>query len=178
MTEAADRGSDRPGGFDEEPGPGEFALDSHLFYWMTKVMGRRDRQLADELKEYGLRVTDWRLLALLKGRGRASIGEAAADSGVDHTTMSRIADRMVRDRLLSKVSDTADMRVTRVALTPKGEELFEDIWPVVARLNSEALARLPEGSVPLLCLALGTVCQTMEESWATKVPRKKASGRG
>lgn len=156
-----------------EPAPA-FDLEGHLFYWLTKVMGRRDRQLADELRRFGLRVAEWRLLALLHGRSRASIGEAATDSGVDQTTMSRIADRMVEAGTLLRVPDAADMRVTRLALTPAGEALFASVWPVVDRLNREALARLPEGSVPLLCLAFGTICQTMEESWLEKGTRKGA----
>jgi len=158
------------------PSPaGSFELEGHLFYWMTKVMGRRDRQLADELRRFGLRVTEWRLLALVHGRRLVSIGEAATDSGVDHTTMSRITDRMVRDGTLLRVADATDMRVTRLALTGAGEDLVTQVWPVVDRLNREALARLPEGSIPLLCLAFGTICQTMEESWLDKGARKGAS---
>jgi DNA-binding MarR family transcriptional regulator len=151
-----------------------FDLDHHVFYWMTQVMGRRDRQLGAELRRHRLRVPEWRVLALLKGRQPVSLGEAAVTVGLDHTTMSRTVDRMVRAGRILRLSDTADMRVTRLGLTAAGARLFEQVWPIVLRLNREALARLPEGSIPLLCLALREMGRAMDESWQIARQNKKS----
>ena len=153
-----------------------FQIDQHVFYWMTKVMGIRDRQLAGELRQHNLRVPEWRLIALVHERHSVSIGEAATTAGLDHTTMSRIVDRMEREGKILRLSDANDMRITRLAPTAFGEKIFHEVWPIVARLNQEALARLPQGSVPLLCLALGEIARAMEESWAVKGSGRRKRG--
>ncbi|MGH7006405.1 MAG: MarR family winged helix-turn-helix transcriptional regulator [Alphaproteobacteria bacterium] len=117
------------------------------------------------MRRYRLRVPEWRILALLKSRHSLSLGTTAVTVGLDHTTMSRTVDRMVRAGRILRLSDTADMRVTRLSLAAGGVKLFEEVWPIVARLNREALARLPEGAAPLLCLALREIQGAMDESW-------------
>ena len=48
----------------------EFALDRHLFFWLTEVLERRDRRLSTALKAGGVRVPEWRVLGSLHGRQR------------------------------------------------------------------------------------------------------------
>jgi len=158
-------------------GAGLFDLDHHVFYWMTQVMNGRDRQINSELRPYRIRVPEWRILALLKARQSLSIGETAAIIGLDHATMSRTVDRMVRAGHVLRLSDAADLRVTRLSLTAAGTKLFDEVWPIVARLNREALVRLPEGATSLLCLALAEIQRAMDETWRRardKVKRKNA----
>jgi len=143
-----------------------FELDHHVFYWMTQVTCSRDRQVAAELRRYRLRVPEWRILALLKARQSLSSGATAATVGLDHTTMSRTVDRMVRAGRILRLTDAADMRVTRLSLAAGGVKLFEEVWPIVARLNREALALLPDGAASLLCLALREIQGAMDESWS------------
>jgi DNA-binding MarR family transcriptional regulator len=142
-----------------------FNLDQHVFYWMTQVMNGRDRQINSELRPYGIRVPEWRILALLKSLQSLSIGETAATIGLDHPTMSRTVDRMVRAGHVLRLSDAADLRVTRLSLTAKGTRLFDEVWPIVSRLNREALERLPEGATSLLCLALAEIKRAIDERW-------------
>jgi DNA-binding MarR family transcriptional regulator len=139
---------------------------------MTQVTCSRERQLATELRAYRLRVPEWRILALLKSEHSLSLGATAATVGLDHTTMSRTVDRMERAGRILRLTDTADARVTRLSLTAAGLALFEEIWPIVARLNREAISRLPEGAASLLCLALREIHGALDESW--RVKREKA----
>jgi hypothetical protein len=43
----------------------DFQLERHVFFWLTQVIGARDRELAQGLREFGLRVPEWRALAAL-----------------------------------------------------------------------------------------------------------------
>ena len=38
----------------------DFELERHIFFWLTEVLGRRNRLLAPALKPFGLRVPEWR----------------------------------------------------------------------------------------------------------------------
>lgn len=153
----------------------DFRLEDHIYFWFTQVMGRRDRLLTAGLKPFGLRVPEWRVLAGLHSRRRASFKELADIASFDQTTLSRTIDRMVRGGLVVRLSDVADLRITRLALTAKGERLFRDIWPAVAELNAASLARLPEGAEPLLRWALGEMRRSLDETLAA--PRERRSER-
>jgi DNA-binding MarR family transcriptional regulator len=127
-----------------------FDLESHSFFWMTQVIACRDRQLALELKGEGLRVPEWRALASLHARKSLSMSELSDLASIDRSTLTRTVDRMQKAGWVTRLSDSDDMRVTRLALTAAGQRLFARVWPTVDRLNKAASAGLPESAVGML----------------------------
>lgn len=148
-----------------------FDLDQHLFFWFTQVLDRRDRQLAAELRASGMRAPEWRVLSSLYSRHRLSMSELADLTSLERTTLSRTADRMARKGWVVRLSDTSDMRVTRLAPTASGERLFARIWPAVQRLNEAAVAGLPEPMVPLLRWALAEMRRSLDGGLAASAAR-------
>lgn len=142
----------------------DFTLDDHLFFWMTQVLDRRDRQLAAELKPLGVRVPEWRALASLYSRHRMSMSELADTTSIERTTLSRTIERMVTKGWVMRLSDTADARVTRLAPTAAGERLFQRIWPAVHRLNEAAVAGLPPPLVGTVRWALSEMRRSLDTS--------------
>lgn len=130
--------------------PPAFDLDRHVFYWLTQVIGARDRELMQGLRESGLRVPEWRVLAALYARQKCTMSDLADLATIDRTTLTRTVDRMEGAGWLSRLADSDDLRVTRLALTAAGRRLFEKIWPTVARLNELALAGISKTDVQLL----------------------------
>ena len=124
-----------------------FELDQHVFFWLTQVIGARDRRLNLELKGFGLRVPEWRALAALYSRRRCTMSELADLASIDRTTLTRTIDRMEEAGWLARLADADDLRVTRLALTAPGKRMFERIWPTVERLNELALAGLPKSAI-------------------------------
>ncbi|HEY5900041.1 MAG TPA: MarR family winged helix-turn-helix transcriptional regulator [Burkholderiales bacterium] len=127
-----------------------FQLDRHVFYWLTQVIGARDRELAQGLKDFGLRVPEWRALAALYARQKCTMSELADLATIDRTTLTRTIDRMSDAGWLSRLPDAGDMRVTRLALTAAGKRMFERIWPAVRELNALALAGVPKSEIEVL----------------------------
>jgi DNA-binding MarR family transcriptional regulator len=127
-----------------------FRLEQHPFFWLTQAIGSRDRRLGQELKAFGLRVPEWRVLAALCARRRCSMSELADLATVDRTTLTRTVDRMEKSGWAARLGDTKDLRVTRLAPTAAGERLFERLWPTVERLNRAAVDGLPAGAVDML----------------------------
>lgn len=130
--------------------PAAFDLDSHVFYWLTQVIGARDRELTQGLREFGLRVPEWRALAALYARRTCTMSELADLATIDRTTLTRTVDRMQDAGWLSRIADDHDMRVTRLELTASGRKLFDKVWPAVQRLNELALAGLPKADIQQL----------------------------
>jgi|SRR5688572_1845238 DNA-binding MarR family transcriptional regulator len=145
------------------PAQDDVQLEQHIFYWLTEIIGRRNRLLAPALKEFGLRVPEWRVLMSLKSRHKASFKELAELASFDQTTLSRTIDRMVKVGLVTRLSDVDDMRITRLALTAKGEALWHDLWPTVNELNAAACARLPEGGASMLRWLLGQMRVSLDD---------------
>ncbi len=145
------------------PAKAEFELESHVFFWLTQVIGARDRRLNQALREYGLRVPEWRALAALHARHKCTTSELADLSSIDRTTLTRTVDRMEEAGWLSRLSDGTDMRVTRLALTAAGERLFARVWPAVAELNDAAVVGLSAPAVDRLRAALAQMKANLDE---------------
>jgi DNA-binding MarR family transcriptional regulator len=127
-----------------------FDLDRHVFFWLTQVIGARDRELAQGLKDFGLRVPEWRVLAALYSRRHSTMSKLAELATIDRTTLTRTVDRMQDGGSLERLADENDMRVTRLALTATGKRMFERIWPEVQRLNELALDGLSKAEIDSL----------------------------
>lgn len=172
VTDAMTRPSDPAKDSGHQPAAPTFALDDHLFFWITQVLDRRDRHLAAALKSYGLRAPEWRALASLHARHRLSMSELADLTSIERTTLSRTVDRMVRKGWVVRLSDISDARVTRLAPTAAGERLFQRIWPDVHGLNEAAVAGMPEPLVGTVRWALEQMRRNLDASLA----RRNASG--
>lgn len=144
-----------------------FALDDHVFFWLTQAMGARDRRLNAELKDFGLRVPEWRALAALYSRHKCTMSELAELASIDRTTLTRTIDRMEEAGWLERLADGADMRITRLALTATGERLFARVWPTVARLNDAAMAGLSPAMVQRLRMMLAQMKSNLDEQPAS-----------
>jgi DNA-binding MarR family transcriptional regulator len=68
-------------------------------------------------------VQQWRVLATLADGQALSIGEVAEIVLIPQSTLTRVAERMVRAGLLLRSADEADRRITRVQLSAKGLKL-------------------------------------------------------
>lgn len=131
--------------------PPPFDLERHVFFWLTQAIGSRDRLLTQELKAFGLRVPEWRVLASLCARRRCSMSELADLATIDRTTLTRTVDRMEQAGWAVRLGDATDLRVTRLAPTAAGERLFARVRPAVDGLNALALQGLPAGTADTLC---------------------------
>jgi DNA-binding MarR family transcriptional regulator len=171
-TSAADRRAAAPAPTDD------FNLEEHVYFWLTEVIGRRNRLMAPALKPFGLRVPEWRVLASLHSRHKSSFKELAELASFDQTTLSRTIDRLVREELVVRLSDVEDMRVTRLALTAKGVALFQRLWPVVHELNEASCARLPEGGAAMLRWLLGRMRESLDEMIEARRPPRNIARRG
>jgi DNA-binding MarR family transcriptional regulator len=146
----------------------QFELDAHVFFWLTQVIGARDRRLNQSLREFGLRVPEWRALAALHARHKCTTSELADLASIDRTTLTRTIDRMQEAGWLSRLADGADMRVTRLALTAAGERLFARVWPTVVELNDAALAGLSAAAVERLRATLAQMKANLDEEPAAE----------
>jgi DNA-binding MarR family transcriptional regulator len=142
--------------------PAAFDLDRHVFFWLTQVIGARDRELAQGLRDFGLRVPEWRALAALYSKKHSTMSELADLASIDRTTLTRTVDRMQGAGWIERLADEEDMRITRLALTASGRKMFERIWPEVQRLNGLALDGLSKAEIDSLMKTLERMRANLE----------------
>lgn len=143
-----------------------FSLERYLFFQMTRAIHARDRALASELKYAGLRVPDWRILAILHARRQLSMSALAQIASIDRTTLTRTVDRMEHTGWLARLGDPKDLRVILLSVTSAGESLFNKVWPAVARVNDLTVAGLPPGAAEFLGWALDRMTSNLQRAAA------------
>ena len=71
---------------------------------------------------FGLRISQFSLLARLRRSGPVSVQALAADMGLDRTTLGRNLRPLERDGLVRSEADSGDGRIRRLAVTETGLE--------------------------------------------------------
>jgi DNA-binding MarR family transcriptional regulator len=126
------------------PGPatGRF-IDDYLLYLMAGASFAISGELHEELRRRGISVPVWRVLGSLIGSTGETVTGLAECCLLQQPTMTKLLDRMVRDGLVRRAQDQRDRRVVRVALTPRGELLAQDLATAAKQHEAEVLARYP-----------------------------------
>ncbi|WP_280405039.1 MarR family winged helix-turn-helix transcriptional regulator [Nocardia brasiliensis] len=90
-------------------------------------------------RRFGLTMQQAELLCQLHGEP-PSFGELASALGCDKTNVTGMVDRLERRDFLSRQTDSADRRVTRVVITEQGQTIRSDIQDA---FEQELRTRLP-----------------------------------
>jgi DNA-binding MarR family transcriptional regulator len=106
------------------------------------------RSLAEVERE--VNVARLRALVVVASRGRTTLGELAAATGLHPSSASRMCDRMTRDGLLDRADDPADRRSLRLTLTSEGAAVLARvararraaITPILSRMPAQRRAEL------------------------------------
>lgn len=133
-------------GKDSKPLPrlGEIGLENFPPYLMNRIMGRYNAALREEMSAHGLTTAKMRALAVLSVLDGLLIRDLSVYAVVEQSTLSRALDALERDGLIQRKTDPDDSRATRIAMTPKGRETHEGLWPHVAA----ACAQMFQGIEP------------------------------
>jgi DNA-binding MarR family transcriptional regulator len=110
------------------------------------------------VREYGLTLEQWRLLAHLQYYGHPmKPSELALTLERSSNSISMLVDRMVKAGLVKRTRDRKDRRMVHVWLTSKGESAVEPATPEIWRLIQEILSPLSAGERQLFAELLETV---------------------
>ena len=112
-------------------------------YRLSVLTNRVSNAIARTYSErFGLSVPEWRVMAVLGQASGLSAGEVARRTEMDKVQVSRAVAGLVRRRRVKKQSDSADGRVTRLALTERGRAIYDEIVPHALELEEQFLAAL------------------------------------
>jgi DNA-binding MarR family transcriptional regulator len=99
-------------------------------------------------------LAQYRALIELAARGPQRLADLATALGVDRSTATRMCDRLVRKRLVTRRRGSEDRRVVRVSLTAQGGELVAEVGRRRRAEIRRIVRRMPASSRPLVVSAL------------------------
>jgi len=116
-------------------------LDDYVPYRMavsSNAVSTLISTLYDNL--YGLKIPEWRLIAILREDGPSTQQALVKRAGMDKVTVSRAAQGLAKRRLITRAPHEHDGRSHHLILTAEGERLFADIAPAAVEYEKLILA--------------------------------------
>jgi DNA-binding MarR family transcriptional regulator len=133
-------------------------IDDYLLYLLARASHAISAEFHEQLRRRGVAVPVWRVLSSLIGGEGETVTGLAQVCLLQQPTMTKLLDRMVRDGLVQRATDTRDRRVVRISPTPHGEAVVADLLQAARQHEAEVLARYPEAqSLQLKALLRGII---------------------
>jgi MarR family transcriptional regulator, lower aerobic nicotinate degradation pathway regulator len=125
-------------------------LQRHVGVLLLKVAGMVKQQLEQGMRECGLRPRHYAILQLLRTEGAVSQQAVGARLDIDPGTVVDLIDVLEERGLVERRRRADDRRVYELHLTDAGVAMSEQIEPVLASVESTALAPLSKQEMALL----------------------------
>jgi DNA-binding MarR family transcriptional regulator len=118
-------------------------LGNYLPYLINRVgFALVENFTAEALKQHGLGIDMWRVLAALSNNGEQRQVDLVIMTSIDASTMSRLVSRLVRMGHVTRSRSEKSSREVVVALSPKGRALVHRLIPIAVKLEQTASAGL------------------------------------
>jgi len=144
----------------------KLVLQEFLPYLLNRAGVRMGLMFSKDVEPYGITLPMWRVMIELWHRGDFRLGELAARTDIDISTLSRLLVTMQRKGLITRRRSGSDGRALSLTLTPEGLDLSEKIAPHALRYEGLAMKGLSEVEVKRLKKLLQRVFENLEEASA------------
>ena len=126
-------------------------LDAFLPYQLSVASNAVSSAIARTYETlFGLRVPEWRLIAVLAEEDGLTQQALVARTEMDKMTVSRAAQALVTRGLVTRVPHGTDKRSHALALSGDGRALYAQIAPKALELEQKLLTELGEREVAQL----------------------------
>ena len=117
-------------------------LDAFLPYRLSVASNAVSARIsASYRKRFGLKVPEWRLIAIL-AEGNEMTPQALGNAArIDKISVSRAAAALIERGLIVARDNPGDGRSHLLALTTEGQALYAEIAPIALAMEAELLAR-------------------------------------
>ncbi|WP_093424904.1 MarR family winged helix-turn-helix transcriptional regulator [Tranquillimonas alkanivorans] len=120
-------------------------LPNYLLFLLASTSAAASAEFHATVREHGLRVPEWRVLACLHDEDGQMVTRLAGLALMEQSRLTRIIDQMDARGLVERRSDALDRRRVRVHLTGDGRILAEEMVQRAAEHEAALLSRLPDG---------------------------------
>jgi DNA-binding MarR family transcriptional regulator len=140
----------------------ESDLRTQAYQLLGLLLVRADPARMERWAGLGLTMTQVRVLYTLQIEDGLAAGELAERLGVQPSTVTRIVDRLVQNRLVAREIDRTDRRLVRHRLTKKGDSVFQELRTTGRERLSKVFARMSDEQVERMIAALSDLTEAVE----------------
>lgn len=129
-------------------------MDTELVARLRAVIPRLARVLNDTSTDADLTPTQYSVLGLVHVRGPLGLTELTELEGLNPTMLSRVVKALDERGLIRRMQDPGDLRAARVAVTPEGARLHDQVRAQRTKVLCECLDGLPPDMTATLLKAV------------------------
>ncbi|QNK68262.1 MarR family winged helix-turn-helix transcriptional regulator [Variovorax sp. PAMC26660] len=118
-------------------------LDDLLLYRLSRLLAVAGSMVIRLCEgRFGITRREWRLIATLASRGELGSSQLAEHAQLDRARTSKAVGSMVAKQLVTRVARAGDRRQVQLGLTDAGRALYDELFPLVTKINAELLGAL------------------------------------
>ena len=137
-------------------------LRTQAFQLLAQLLVGTDPARMEQWAGLGLTMTQVRVLSTLQMEDGLAAGELAERLNVRPSTVTRIVDRLVQNKLVARDVDESDRRLVRHRLTKKGASVFRELQSMGRERVSRVFERLDDEQVKRVVEALRDLNEAVE----------------
>ncbi|WP_124058096.1 MarR family winged helix-turn-helix transcriptional regulator [Vaginisenegalia massiliensis] len=130
------------------------------FIGIMRLSDQFERILKGEIAKFGLNTTEFAVLEILYHKGDLPIQQVAEKILIASSSTTYVVDKLQAKGLLERKQCQKDKRVTYAAISSKGCQLMDEIFPIHETQISALFANLEDQEVSQLRQMLKRVAQT------------------
>lgn len=139
----------------------ELELAEYLPYLLNRAGSRIAAAFSEAVREHGITLPIWRVLAALHHREGQRMGELSQTTAIELSTLSRIVGTLVRRGLAERERPQGNARTVTVRRTAEGRALTDRVIPLAMHYEEVALAGFSRDEAALLKTMLRRVYANM-----------------
>lgn len=116
----------------------QLILDQFMPYILNRAGHRTGEMFSQDLIEFGLVLSDWRIMIALWQNENRRLNELADITFSDLSTLSRQVRAMEKSRLIARKRSRTDGRALNLVLTPKGRTITAKLIPIARMYENVA----------------------------------------
>lgn len=104
-------------------------LSLKLFIVLSRALQSIKKRVEDDIRCLGLNPTEFAVLELIYSKGDQPIQKIGEKVLIASSSITYVVDKLEKKNLLERKACPKDRRITYAALTRKGTELMDDVFP-------------------------------------------------
>ena len=142
-------------------------LKGHVGFWLRFVSNHVSQAFARRLLDSGVTVAEWVILREMFGTGSVAPSLLAESTGLTRGAVSKLVDRLLHKKLLTREGREDDRRFQSIALTDTGRKLVPKLAALADENDAEFFSALSAREHQLL---METLKKLVEANALTKLP--------
>jgi DNA-binding MarR family transcriptional regulator len=119
---------------------------------------------ARRMAQWGITVPKWRIIYCLGYYGPLIVGDIAARTSIEASTLSRNLIELEASHLIGRTKVPTDTRSSSISLTTGGAKIYREVLPYARKVERLSLRGVSEADVEVIRRALAQIYQNLEEA--------------